>query len=50
MTGGQGCGQDLKPLKKYVGMNHSFSETRERENKWWEQNFSKLAIDYYHRH
>ena len=41
----EGRGQDLKRLKKYVGMNHSNNETQEREKEWGEQNFSKLAID-----
>jgi hypothetical protein len=41
----EGCEQDLKHLKKYVGTNHLNNETQEREKEWGEQNFSKLAID-----
>ncbi len=44
----EGCEQDLKRLKKYVGMNHSNNETLEREKEWRELNFSKLAIACYH--
>ena len=40
----EGREQDLKHLKKYVGMNHLNNETQEREKEWRELNFNKLAI------
>jgi hypothetical protein len=41
----EGCGKDLKCLKKYVGTNHSNNETREREKEWGEKIFGELVIN-----
>ncbi len=40
----EGRGQDLKRLKRFVGMNDSNKETQEWEKEWRELNYSKLAI------
>jgi hypothetical protein len=40
----EGHEQDLKLLKKYVGMNHSNNKTQEREKERRELNFCELAI------